>query len=284
MRRPHVKEINAFVLDLAKVSVFIYLFSSPKIMCFSKQNTVFTLFNSHRAFAKLEVSSYQREERSFMAKKSISGVVLKETFVKVRRRWIFCFISANLVYLTALSGLSIITSEEKKTISSFSPLKQIVEEYRTKDKLYGILRTKGYSLGQGIDIAEGIVKKSKELELPLSLIMAVIDQESQFYPNARSNKGAQGLMQIMPFKWDEYVVKLNLEVDRRAMTDPFMNITVGCQILKDLYNQYARISDRKVRMAKVLTDYNNGEEAANPNLDYAVQVNRKQEEYERKLQ
>jgi soluble lytic murein transglycosylase-like protein len=91
-------------------------------------------------------------------------------------------------------------------------------------------------------------------------------------------------MQIMPFKWDEYVVKLNLEVDRRAMTDPFMNITVGCQILKDLYNQYAHISDRKVRMAKVLTDYNNGEEAANPNLDYAVQVNRKQEEYERKLQ
>jgi soluble lytic murein transglycosylase-like protein len=218
-----------------------------------------------------------------MAKKSISGVVLKETFVKVRRKWIFWFISANLVYLTALAGLSIITSEEKKTISSFSPLKQIVEEYRTKDKLYGILRTKGYSLGQGIDIAEGIVRKSKELELPLSLIMAVIDEESQFYPNARSNRGAQGLMQIMPVKWDEYVVKLNLEVDRRAMTDPFMNITVGCQILKDLYNQYDHISDRKVRMAKVLTDYNNGEEAASPNLDYAVQVNRKQEEYEKKL-
>jgi soluble lytic murein transglycosylase-like protein len=175
-------------------------------------------------------------------------------------------------------------SEEKKTISAFPQLKQMNEEYRTKDKLYGILRTTGYSLGQGVDIAEAIVRKSKELELPLSLIMAVIDQESEFYPNARSNKGAQGLMQIMPFKWDEYMVRLNLEVDRRAMTDPFMNITVGCQILKDLYNRNNHIRDHKVRMVKALTDYNNGEEAPDPNLNYAVQVNRKQGEYEKKLQ
>ena len=118
----------------------------------------------------------------------------------------------------------------------------------------------------------------------MALIMAVIDRESKFYPNARSNKGAQGLMQIMPLKWDEYVVKLNLEVDRRAMTDPFMNITVGCQILKDLYNQQNRIKDHKVRMVKALTDYNNGEQAVNPDLNYAVQVNRKRDEYEKKLQ
>ncbi len=219
-----------------------------------------------------------------MAEKSLSGVVLKETFVKVRRKWIIRFVFANLVYMIAIGGLSIIITEERNTISSLPYIKQAIEEYRTKDKLYGILRTKGYSLSQGIDIAEAIVRKSKELELPMALIMAVIDQESEFYPNARSHKGAQGLMQIMPFKWDEYVVKLNLGVDRRAMTDPFMNITVGCQILKDFYNQHNYIRDHKVRMAKALTNYNNGEVAANPNVDYADQVNRKQDEYEKKLQ
>jgi hypothetical protein len=219
-----------------------------------------------------------------MAKKSFSGVVLKETFLKARRKWIFRFILTNLIYITAITGLLITITEEKDIIHSFPHLKQIVEEYRTKDKLYGILRTKGYSLGQGIDIAEAIVRKSKELDLPLSLIMAVIDQESEFYPNARSSKGAQGLMQIMPFKWDEYVVKLNLAVDRRAMTDPFMNITVGCQILKDFYNQNKHINDYKVRMAKALTDYNNGEATVDPNLDYAVQVSEKQHDYEKKLQ
>ena len=219
-----------------------------------------------------------------MAKTSLSAVVLMETLVKVRRKWIFRFISANLVYIIAITGLLILITGGKNTISSSSHLKQIEQEYRTKERLYGILRTKGYSLGQGIDIVEAIVRKSKELELPLSLIMAVIDQESEFYPNARSHKGAQGLMQIMPSKWDEYVVKLNLAVDRRAMTDPVMNITVGCQILKDFYDQHNQIRDHKVRMAKALTNYNNGEKAANPNLDYAVQVNHKLDEYEKKLQ
>jgi hypothetical protein len=36
-------------------------------------------------------------------------------------------------------------------------------------------------------------------------------------------------------------------------------------------------------MAKALTDYNNGEGAINPNLDYAIQVNRKQNKYENDL-
>jgi soluble lytic murein transglycosylase-like protein len=218
------------------------------------------------------------------ANEFFSGVVLKETLVRVRRKWIFRFILANLFYGIAIAGLLIIITAEKNTVSSSPDTKETMEEYRTKDKLYGILRTKGYSLGQGIDIAEAIIRKSKDLELPLALIMAVIDQESEFYPNARSNKGAQGLMQIMPFKWDAYVAKLKLAVERRAMTDPLMNITVGCEILKDFYSQNDHIRDHKVRMAKALTDYNNGEEAANPNLDYAVQVNRRQTEYEKHLQ
>jgi soluble lytic murein transglycosylase-like protein len=219
-----------------------------------------------------------------MEKKSHSGVVLKETFLKVRRRGIFLFIVMNLVYTIGIVGLLMVITQEKRTISSFFDMGLIMDEYRTKDRVYGILRTKGYSLGQGLDIAEAIVKRSRELRLPLALIMAVIDQESEFYPNARSGKGAQGLMQIMPLKWDEYVVKLHLEVDRRAMTDPFMNITVGCQILKDLYDGYGHIKDDKVRMAKALTDYNNGEGSTNPNLKYAVQVSQKHDEYQKKLQ
>ena len=218
-----------------------------------------------------------------MGMKFLSAVVLKETFVKARRRAIIVFILTNLVYMIAIAALSMLITEEKKTIDSFSNVELIIDEYRTKDKLYGILRTKGYSLGQGLDIAEAIVKRSKELRLPLALIMAVIDQESEFYPNARSDKGAQGLMQIMPFKWDEYVAKLNLEVDRRAITDPFMNIMVGCQILKDFYDGYKHIKDDKIRIAKALTDYNNGEKSTNPNLKYAVEVSQKQDEYQKKL-
>jgi soluble lytic murein transglycosylase-like protein len=118
----------------------------------------------------------------------------------------------------------------------------------------------------------------------MALIMAVIHQESEFYPHARSHKGAQGLMQIMPVMWDEYVARLNLKVDRRAIADPFMNITVGCQILKDLYDGYKHIKDEKVRMTKVLTDYNSGPKSNNPDLKYAVGVIQKQNEYQKKLE
>ncbi len=218
-----------------------------------------------------------------MARKSLPGVVLKETFVKVRKKWLFRLILANLFYIVVIFGLLLVIAREKKEISYYSNLEQIMEEYRTKDKLYGILRSKGYSLGQGLDIVQTVVKKSRDLNLPLALIMAVIDQESEFYPNARSSKGAQGLMQVMPFKWDEYVLKLNLNVDRRAMTDPSMNIMVGCQILKDFYDRNSHIEDMKVRMAMALTDYNNGENATNPNRKYAFQVSQKLEEYERDL-
>ena len=218
-----------------------------------------------------------------MESESISGVVLKETFVKARKRAILLFVLTNLLYIIALVGLTIGIHQEKRKISSFSHRELLLDEYRTKDKLYGILRNKGYSLGQGLDTVEAIVRKSRDLELPLALIMAVIDQESEFYPNARSDKGAQGLMQIMPLKWDQYVTKLNWKVERRAMTDPFMNITVGCQILKDLYDSYQHIKDDKVRMVKVLTDYNNGEKAADPNLKYANEVSQKFDEYQKKV-
>jgi soluble lytic murein transglycosylase-like protein len=225
-----------------------------------------------------------------MGDKSLSGVVLKETFgklketcVKGRRRGFFLLIVMNMAYIIAIAGLSMVVLQQKETISSFSCMEPIVDEYRTKEKLYEILRNKGYSLGQGLDIAEAIVKRSNELELPLALIMAVIHQESEFYPNARSQKGAQGLMQIMPLKWDEYVAKLNLKVARRAIADPFMNITVGCQILKDLYDGYKDVKDEKVRMAKALTDYNSGARSKDPNLKYSVGVSQKQDEYQKRL-
>ena len=72
--------------------------------------------------------------------------------------------------------------------------------------------------------------------------------------------------------------------EEHTVTDSLMNIVVGCQVLKDFYDRYSYIRDHKVRIAKALTDYNNGENAPDPNLEYAVEVNRKQDDYEKKLQ
>jgi len=75
-----------------------------------------------------------------------------------------------------------------------------------------------------------IHKASEEYRLPVSLIKAIIKQESGFNDKAISNKGALGLMQLMP----ETAAILGVE-------DPFNieeNIIGGSKYLRELIDRY----------------------------------------------
>jgi soluble lytic murein transglycosylase-like protein len=78
------------------------------------------------------------------------------------------------------------------------------------------------------------------------LVQALIQVESNYKPHARSNKGAMGLMQIMPATAREYRV--------RNAYDPKANIDAGIKKLKGLLDKYQVVD-------LALAAYNAGEGA-----------------------
>ncbi len=85
------------------------------------------------------------------------------------------------------------------------------------------------------------------------LILAVMKQESRFMPEAESEKGASGLMQIMPVTGAEVARSLSLE----DLSHPGTNIRAGVYYLRKLYDLYDGSSDAD-RLKLTLASYNAG--------------------------
>jgi soluble lytic murein transglycosylase-like protein len=88
---------------------------------------------------------------------------------------------------------------------------------------------------------------SSKYRLPEALILAVMAVESNFDPRALSDKGAMGLMQLMPATARDLYVS--------DAWDPEQNIEGGSRYLRLLANQYAG------DMVRTLAAYNAGPEA-----------------------
>lgn len=88
-----------------------------------------------------------------------------------------------------------------------------------------------------------ILEFSRRFDVEPALVKAVIHAESRFDPNARSRKGAVGLMQLMPRTARMYGV--------RRLTDPRENIRAGVQHLKKLLGRHDDL-------AQVIAAYNAG--------------------------
>jgi soluble lytic murein transglycosylase len=80
-------------------------------------------------------------------------------------------------------------------------------------------------------------------ELDPALILAVIQAESSFRPNAQSHAGAQGLMQLMPATAQEIALFMGLEnFSPEDVWIPEINIAMGSFYLNRLYNLYGCVN------------------------------------------
>ncbi len=93
------------------------------------------------------------------------------------------------------------------------------------------------------DIATSIHEASTRFKLPPEMILAVIRIESAFDINAQSDKGAVGLMQILPSTAQEIAQELRMEWHGdQILRDPQANIEMGAYYLTKLIAQFNNLS------------------------------------------
>ena len=85
------------------------------------------------------------------------------------------------------------------------------------------------------------------------LVLAVMKQESGYYHDAESHKGARGLMQIMPTTSYELAEQLGIE----DLNHPSENIRGGIYYLRQLYDYFDGLEEEE-RLKLSLAAYNAG--------------------------
>lgn len=106
--------------------------------------------------------------------------------------------------------------------------------------LYKILNEKYLLKNYPIKYQEYVEKYSLENNVDKFLIYAIIKTESNFDPEAVSNAGARGLMQIMDetFQWIRFRLGDDENTDYDIMFDPKQNIRYGCYLIGYLINYF----------------------------------------------
>ncbi len=98
-----------------------------------------------------------------------------------------------------------------------------------------------------------IKNSASKYSIPAYVVASVINVESSFNENAISNKGAVGLMQILPSTGEWLAKKLNIDnFNSQMLSDPSINIELGSYYLRYLLDKFSSLDT-------ALCAYNAGE-------------------------
>ncbi len=88
------------------------------------------------------------------------------------------------------------------------------------------------------EYSEYVTKYSQQYNVDENLVYALIKAESNFKADAVSNKGAQGLMQLMFSTAKDVAKKSGIELTEENILDPEININIGTKYLATLLEKY----------------------------------------------
>jgi len=78
-----------------------------------------------------------------------------------------------------------------------------------------------------LDYKDSISAIAKSNDIEPELIASIINVESSYNPNSVSNKGAIGLMQILPTTAEWVCERLHIDFDEKELFNPAVNIQIG---------------------------------------------------------
>ena len=109
-----------------------------------------------------------------------------------------------------------------------------------------------YEAPISIDLFNHIQGLCADYDIPVEIILAMIEVKSSYKPDAVSKVGAVGLMQVIPEYHEDRMNRLNCT----DLFDPYQNVTVGMDFLSELIDEYDG------NFHKALTAYNYGQKGA----------------------
>lgn len=133
--------------------------------------------------------------------------------------------------------MKVIIDNKKLIILTIIVIALIITIIDIPTKIQKIIYKKEYT--------EYVSKYSQEYNVDKNLVYAVIKAESNFEADAKSNKSAIGLMQLLESTAKEVCTKIDLQLSdnelKEKLLEPEINIKIGTKYLSMLLEKYENI-------------------------------------------
>lgn len=162
--------------------------------------------------------------------------------------FIFTLSSLGFWYISSVGRLEFNTLNY---LNRFGPVNDTVSKIKNLDfdsneiEIFRlILRlTNNLNAAEAYNLATVIYNECYEKGIDPSIVLGVIMVESRFHPEAVSNKGAMGLMQLMPNTGSYIAEREGIELlTETQLYDPEINVRLGIAYLSQLESKYNDIS------------------------------------------